>query len=211
MKGIWGFPAVVLLAFISPLAVFAEEVPPDPDTVVKELFWGNLMKGGGRTFFCDTPFTSKGFLVTEGYVYPLSHAQTVLKCGTSSQCEQNPAYRRIASDLFNLVPVQSKVEIWRRSARYQELGTIGSVRDCGIRVSTQFIEPPDRVKGDVARIIAYMSRTHDLPPVAPELTLQEWSRQDPPDEQEMLRHARIAELQGNENPFVIQPELMEGL
>ncbi|WP_404363888.1 endonuclease [Marinobacter sp.] len=209
MKGLFGFPVVLLLAFLGPLTVVAQDLPTDPDIVVKEVFWGELKKDGGRTFFCDTPFASKGFMVTQGYIYPLSHAQTVLKCGTASQCEQNAAYRRIASDLFNIIPVQSRIEIWRRNAKYQELGSTGSVKDCGIRASTQFIEPPDHVKGDVARTIAYMARTHDLPLVAPELTLQEWNRQDPPDEREISRHQQIAELQGNENPFVTQPGLME--
>ncbi|MFO7994988.1 MAG: hypothetical protein R6U69_12650 [Marinobacter sp.] len=68
----------------------------DPDSVVHNEFWGKLYAEGGTSFFCETPFTSKGCLLTDGYVYPLAQVRNALDCGTSSQCANDNRYRQIA-------------------------------------------------------------------------------------------------------------------
>lgn len=202
--------ALTLLCLASSMAT-AQTPAPDPDQVVKELFWGQLMAEGGETFFCQQPFSNKGFTVTEGYIYPLSHVRNALRCGTPSQCEKLEAYRRIAGDLHNMVPVQSRIEVWRRNAKYDELGDNAALKDCGMRESTQFIEPPDRIKGDIARAVAYMVQTYDLPWPGMTSIFVEWSRLDPPDPKEVARNQAITELQGQGNPFVENPEALQAL
>lgn len=183
----------------------------DPETVVSEHFWGNLYASGGKSFFCDTTFTRKGFVLTDGYVYPLADVRSALDCGTSRQCEQNNRYRQIASDMHNMVPVRSRTEMGRRNARYEDLGPSVSEDECGIRQSAQFFEPPVRVKGDVARTVAYMVDTYNLPWLGSSAVFKGWNRLDPPDDGELTRHRRTAEIQGNDNPFVTNPETMERL
>lgn len=183
----------------------------DPATVIRDQFWGKLYADGGRSFFCDAPFTHKGFIMTDGYVYPLADIRTALDCGTSRQCEKDDRYRQIASDLHNMVPVRSRIEMQRRSVRYDNVGNTVQPDECGIRVSAQFFEPPERVKGDVARTVAYMVDTYGLPWLGASSILKQWNRLDPPDDSELTRHRRIAEIQGNENPFVTHPERMETL
>lgn len=183
----------------------------DPETVVSEHFWGNLYADGGRSFFCDHAFTSKGFVLTDGYVYPLADVRSALNCGTSRQCEQDNRYRQIASDLHNMIPVRSRTEMGRRNARYEDLGEGAKPDECGIRQSAQFFEPPVRVKGDVARTVAYMVDTYDLPWLGSTALFKGWNRLDPPDDGELTRHRRIAEIQGNENPFITDPGRMEQL
>ncbi len=183
----------------------------DPETVVSDHFWANLYANGGSTFFCDTAFTSKGFLLTDGYVYPLADVRSALDCGTSRQCKQNNQYRQIASDMHNMIPVRSRTEMGRRNARYEDLGKSVSADECGIRRSAQFFEPPARVKGDVARTLAYMVDTYNLPWLGSSAVLKEWNRLDPPDDRELTRHRRVVEIQGNDNPFISNPERMERL
>ncbi|MBW4933881.1 endonuclease [Marinobacter sp. F4206] len=183
----------------------------DPDTVIKNEFWGNLYANGGHSFFCDKAFTSKGFLLTDGYIYPLADVRRALDCGTSRQCEQDNRYRQIASDLHNMVPARNRTEMKRRNVRYENLGESIKADDCGIRESAGFFEPPERVKGDIARSVAYMVDTYGLPWLGATPVFQGWNRMDPPDDTELTRHRRVAEIQGNENPFVTQPERMEQL
>lgn len=180
----------------------------DPELTIKEQFWGMLYVDGGSTFFCDTPFTRKGFLISDGYVYPLSHIRDALRCGTPRQCEKDDRYRRIASDLHNIVPVQSRVEMRRRNAKFEQLSAAAPLGECGIREQTQFIEPPERVKGDVARTVAYMVTTYDLPWVGAISVFKDWNELDPPDDNELTRHNRILEIQGNANPFIQEPTRM---
>jgi len=203
---------VALAALLIPSLVISQNIRfSDPDTVVNNEFWGKLYAQGGNSFFCNTAFTSKGFVLTDGYVYPLADVRSALDCGTSRQCEQDNRYRQIASDMHNMVPVRSRTEMGRRNARYEDLGSSVSEDECGIRQSAQFFEPPGRVKGDVARTVAYMVDTYDLPWLGSSAVFKGWNRLDPPDDSELTRHGRIVEIQGSANPFITNPERMERL
>lgn len=199
------------LLLLPPLVIGQNTRFSDPDTVARDQFWGTLYADGGTSFFCETPFTSKGFIMTEGHVYPLAVVRSSLGCGTSSQCSNDDRYRQIASDLHNMVPVATRVEIRRRNARYEQLGAGAREDECGNRESAQFFEPPAPVKGDVARTVAYMVDTYDLPWVGTSTIFKGWNRVDPPDDRELTRHREISELQGNDNPFVTNPDRMANL
>jgi deoxyribonuclease-1 len=211
MKQLLLIPTALILLLTTTLVIGQNIRFSDPETVISEHFWGDLYANGGNSFFCDTPFTSKGFVLTDGYVYPLADVRSALDCGTSRQCEQDNRYRQIASDMHNMVPVRSRTEMGRRNARYENLGSAANADECGIRQSAQFFEPPVRVKGDVARTVAYMVDTYQLPWLGSASVFKGWNRLDPPDDGERTRHRRIAEIQGNENPFVTDAERMERL
>ncbi|MAA66076.1 MAG: endonuclease I [Alteromonadaceae bacterium] len=177
----------------------------DPEKTVQDVFWKQLYAEGGKTFFCGKAFSNKGFLITQGYIYPLAHIRSTLKCGTLSQCEKDEHYRYIASDLHNMIPVQSSVELWRRNASYAQLTENQPTEKCDIRATLREIEPPNAVKGDVARAVAYMAKTYHLPlTTAPQILIQ-WSNDDPPDDHELQINTLIENLQGNSNPFVTDP------
>lgn len=90
---------------------------------------------------------------------------------------------------------------------------------------TNFFEPRDNIKGDVARMLFYMdmryeSETLDLVLVDrftytgdPELgvlyTLLEWHELDPVDQYEIDRHDKAYGYQDNRNPFIDHPEWVE--
>lgn len=88
--------------------------------------------------------------------------------------------------------------------------------DIGIRANGVF-EPPDDVKGDVARILFYMDVRYEVLELVDRTTnggetkfgklctLLKWNLIDLPDENEYRRHERIVERQGNINPFIDHP------
>ena len=211
MKQFLLIPTALCLLLTTTLVIGQNTRFSDPKTVVSDHFWGDLYANGGNSFFCNTAFTSKGFVLTDGYVYPLADVRSALDCGTSRECEQDNRYRQIASDMHNMIPVRSRTEMGRRNARYEDLGASVSEDECGIRQSAQFFEPPVRVKGDVARTVAYMVDTYELPWLGSSTVFKGWNRLDPPDDGEITRHRRIAEIQGNDNPFVTDPNRMERL
>jgi hypothetical protein len=80
------------------------------------------------------------------------------------------------------------------------------------RVGRDAFEPPDPVKGDLARAHLYFALTYpgrargaffdrELP------DLVQWSMDDPPSREELVRDSVIQVIQGNCNPFVHWPEL----
>ncbi len=93
----------------------------------------------------------------------------------------------------------------------------------GCNTSTNFWEPRDEDKGDVARMIMYMAVRYDGTDTAYDLemedttptagpfygklsTLLRWHLHDPPDNRERRRNDRTQERQGNRNPFIDRPE-----
>lgn len=87
-------------------------------------------------------------------------------------------------------------------------------------------EPPNNVKGDVARILFYMATRYEAGdkvdlelnekvnngknPYHGKLSvLLEWHKQDPVDEIERKRNNVIQKWQGNRNPFIDHPEFAE--
>lgn len=71
-------------------------------------------------------------------------------------------------------------------------------------------EPPALLRGDVARAYFYMSYLYKIPiPDEQEDLLREWHLNDPPDSWEMERNSLIENIQGNRNPFIDFPEIVE--
>jgi deoxyribonuclease-1 len=74
-----------------------------------------------------------------------------------------------------------------------------------LKLMSQFavLEPPNNVKGDVARVMFYMEDTYGF-----RLSDQDrklftvWSKQDAPDAWEIERNQRIAKIQDKENRFI---------
>jgi len=89
-------------------------------------------------------------------------------------------------------------------------------------------EPPDEIKGDIARVIFYMDARYDGTDTPTDIalgdevdasegvfgklsTLLEWHRLDPVSDDERRRNDRIFAIQGNRNPFVDRPEFVEAV
>lgn len=119
------------------------------------------------------------------------------------------------SDLHHLFPSNSVANSRRGNLPFGEV--LGGLRwdDGGSRLGRNtsgetVFEPRDTKKGDIARALFYISAVYGLPlPKKEEATLRKWHEQDPPSTQEKIRTVRIGETQGNMNPFVLHPELVD--
>lgn len=137
------------------------------------------------------------------------------------------------SDLFHIYPTDGKVNALRANYPYGEVktgaGTITtengsklgqSATDC---YKGTVFEPVDEFKGDLARGYFYLL-TRYMPQISSWKTpvlednnfsscfktlLLKWSEEDPVSEKERLRNEIIENLQGNYNPFIKDPSLIE--
>ncbi|MBU1093769.1 MAG: endonuclease [Firmicutes bacterium] len=116
----------------------------------------------------------------------------------------------VASDLQNLKPADPSENTSRSNDYFDETGLSGSY------------EPRDEVKGDVARILFYMtvrysnlelvnSTNPSVYQMAMLNTLLQWHLQDPVDTFEQHRNDVIYSYQHNRNPFIDHPEFVEKL
>ncbi len=204
-------PALVLFAaMLSSHLAHAQDRFHDPKAVLKEHFWGDLYASGGKTFFCGEPFEKKTVTVTDSYLYAKTWMRDHLDCGTPWQCRSNSTdYQRMASDLHNIVPESTRFELDRGSAKFENLDDSVESNACGYKRAFGLIEPPDRIKGDIARAMLYMHVTYELPLYGDLNQLKSWNREDPPSDEEKERNLRISEIQGNENSFITYPSQAE--
>ena len=142
------------------------------------------------------------------------------------------------TDLHHLRPADRNINATHSNYGYDTGGTIvyDKLKD-GTQVATEAridrkkesFEPPDRAKGQVARMLFYMAIRYGpddqaKPEYMPDLylkdenkrvkdawigdlcTLLDWHEQFPPTAFEKRRNNRVMQLQGNRNPFIDKPE-----
>ena len=126
------------------------------------------------------------------------------------------------SDLHHLFPVNSRANSTRGNNRFAEVfngDTVSSkcqISQLGAPItdlaygSSKFFEPPSEHRGNVARAIFYFSVRYKMSvdPIE-EYYLRKWHQDDPIDRDEIEHNDLIFELQGNRNPFIDFPELVD--
>lgn len=142
--------------------------------------------------------------------------------GASAHANEAPA-----TDLHALRPASPRCNTMRSNHRFASLPNAQVDEQCRLACDTSagLCEPPDRVKGPLARSLFYMAVRYDgtadllgsgghdwndliLADVAspPGLLLQ-WSDAFPVTPAELRRNGEVAALQGQRNPFVDDPTL----
>lgn len=134
----------------------------------------------------------------------------------------------VRSDLHNLFPSIIEINDLRGNLPFDESDD-GSRIPRGAKLCSydnDSWEPPDEVKGDLARAVFYMDVRYDgsdspedisvAEEAAPEdgkfaklSTLLQWHAQDPVSEEERKRNNQVFSVQGNRNPFIDRPEFVE--
>ncbi|TDP55400.1 endonuclease I [Bacteriovorax stolpii] len=122
------------------------------------------------------------------------------------------------SDLHHLFPTDSKANSTRGNFEFADVVKNENLSNCdasrsGASVTSgghTYFEPPTSHKGNVARAIFYFSIRYKMPiGDAQEEFLRRWNQLDPVDDAEMARNNAIEKLQGNRNPFIDHPELID--
>jgi uncharacterized protein len=126
------------------------------------------------------------------------------------------------TDIHHLRPTDASVNSARGHLDFDNGGNSqGECAEC--KIDSDSFEPPNRVKGDIARMLMYMAvryegggeldleladsvNTYPTPFHGKKSVLLQWSKQDPVDAFEMNRNNKIQEIQGNRNPFIDHPE-----
>jgi len=132
----------------------------------------------------------------------------------------------VGTDVHNLKPADFNVNSSRNNLDFDNGGN-AHAEAVGCFYDADSWEPRDEMKGDIARIIFYMTVRYDGEAGEPNLTLAEtvnnspnpifgklstlleWNRNDPPDDFERRRNDVIYNWQKNRNPFIDYPVLAD--
>lgn len=177
----------------------------DPLSLVRQLY-----HQGGKTLYCQTPFASSERFHLD-FIYNRSELLNHFGCITESLCENNAKFQAAYHDLHNIYVVTTGVATSRIGTFFAESTDNATLysESCDIKTEFQTFTPPDQAKGNVARAMIYMSNEHDLPLRGSLTMYQRWNKLDPPDQEELDRNQRIKALQGNSNPYIDNPGLMD--
>ncbi|MCP4502096.1 MAG: hypothetical protein GY822_19230 [Deltaproteobacteria bacterium] len=72
-------------------------------------------------------------------------------------------------------------------------------------------EPPEKIKGSIARALMYVTTVYelDINDVGGADLMMEWNAAHPPSDKEVARNAAVSKHQGNRNPFIDHPDLVD--
>ncbi len=122
------------------------------------------------------------------------------------------------SDLHHLFPSDSVMNSVRGNHPFGEVDVALQTLECsssqyGLSPSGDVVfEPPARHKGNVARALFYFSVRYNLSiDSEQEETLRKWHEADPVDQEEFQHHEDIKQIQGNVNPFIENPHLVDSV
>lgn len=91
-----------------------------------------------------------------------------------------------------------------------EASVIGKGIDTETNLPTILFTPPPSHRGNVARAIFYFSVRYRMAiDKMQEATLKRWNKEDPSTDEDVKRNDQIQQLQGNRNPFVDYPEMID--
>lgn len=126
--------------------------------------------------------------------------------GGRKNCNKDPLYRQIETDLHNLQPAIGEVNGDRNNFMYSQWrGGEGQYGQCPMKVDfkNKQAEPPARARGAIARTYFYMRDRYHLQLSRQQTQLFDvWNRQYPVSQWECTRDARIAKVQGQHNPYI---------
>ena len=181
------------------------------------VFWSQLYGSGGETLYCGKRFgPNRSDSINVEHVLPMSWVVKKLGCKSRDFCRKgSKLFNRIESDMHNLYPALANINEVRGAMAYgMVLGERRRFGSCDFEVDEKRrkAEPRRQVRGDIARAIFYMHKSYGIRIYRQQgLLLQQWNRQDPPDEAEQRRNDRIEQLQGRRNPFIDRPALADKL
>ena len=127
-----------------------------------------------------------------------------------AQCcsEISPKFKTMESDMHNIFPMVEEPPMATPAGRSDFAG-LWEYRYCGKGVELVGALRKE-IRGDASRAYLYMSFQYKNPlGESLENLLRKWHFEDLPDEWEEKRNDLIEIIQGNRNPFIDQPELVE--
>jgi deoxyribonuclease-1 len=130
-----------------------------------------------------------------------------------SKFKGQPEQEAMTSDLHHLYPATSSSNSTRSNNPFGIISTSFNV--CGKSKIGNFnghtaFEPREEHKGNVARSMFYFSTRYNMPiDPAQEGVLRQWHKADVVDAFEMNRNSAIEKIQGNRNPFIDNPALVD--
>ncbi|WP_194439777.1 endonuclease [Vibrio fluminensis] len=129
--------------------------------------------------------------------------------GRKNCTRRDKQFKMMEADLHNLTPAIGEVNGDRSNFNFSQWNGIDGVTYGSCEMQVNFkqrqVMPPDRARGSIARTYLYMSQEYGFKLSKQQQNLMlAWNKTYPAEKWECERDKRIAKVQGNHNPFVIE-------
>ena len=124
------------------------------------------------------------------------------------RCAENASetFRYMQADMHNLVPAIGELSELRSNYSFDMIpGEEKRFGSCDMEIVNRKVEPPENVRGNIARIYFYMDDAYPGRGVISKKSRKlfaTWDKQDPVDKWECEKERRVRAIQGSENFFV---------
>lgn len=138
--------------------------------------------------------------------WQFGHQMQCWQTGGRKACGKVPEFRKMESDLHNLVPAIGEVNGDRSNFNFMPWnGAATQYGQCQVKVDfkNKRVDPPQNTRGAIARAYLYMSNQYGFKLSRQQTQLMNaWDKQYPVSSWECTRDAQISKVQGNSNKFV---------
>ncbi|MCL6418134.1 endonuclease [Aestuariirhabdus sp. Z083] len=138
--------------------------------------------------------------------WALGHQRQCWQNGGRKACRKDAEFRQMEADLHNLVPAIGEINGDRSNYRFSLLGKrpkLYGACDFKVDFKARKAEPPESVRGEIARIYLYMHEKYGLSMSdAQQRLLLDWHRRYPVNDWERTRNQRVQAMQGDSNHWV---------
>lgn len=113
-------------------------------------------------------------------------------------------FKEAEADLHNLQPAVHTLNLKRSNLKYGITDNeTEKIYGCDFKISGRTAEPPENIRGDIARTYFYMIDKYNIDITPEQLELFKlWDEQDKVSEWERKRNELIFKIQGNRNKFI---------
>lgn len=125
--------------------------------------------------------------------------------GAPSDCDKVMLEEELRDDLYNWLPVAPNIQHQLKGRVFLDIPTELSPASCDLELteSKSAVEPPEHLKGDIARRMLYLIFRYNID--MPDRYLQmliDWDKSDPVAEHEVELAERIDTIQNTDNAFI---------
>ena len=151
------------------------------------------------SFWNDNP---RAKVVEWEHVMPVERFARDLPCwkdGGRKTCAKNETFKIMESDMMNLVPAIGEINNDRRNFAFADkLPKKYQYGNCEFEIDlkNKKVFPKKEIRGDIARIYFYMSKTYNIKLSKDEIKMfEKWDEQDPISSWERIKEKRVVERQ----------------
>lgn len=221
----------LILSSLSISNVLAEPSHPSSFSSAKKILGKKIFTTNDKTFYCGCDMIMKNGKLTPDWdncgfeprknpkrasriewehivpAWAFGHQLQCWQEGGRKLCGKDKQFRKMESDMHNLVPAIGEVNGDRSNFSLSMIANESPYQygkcDMIVNFKERKAQPTASIRGDVARTYFYMADKYGMQLSKQDIKMyQAWAKQDPVSKEELSRNNKVKRYQGDDNQYV---------